>query len=65
MAELQFSPADIDRILAETFIEQVDYQHEIGSTNDRALQLAKEPAVCRPAAGARRQTDGRPRPRCK
>jgi BirA family biotin operon repressor/biotin-[acetyl-CoA-carboxylase] ligase len=58
----QFSPADIDRILAETFIEHVDYQREIGSTNDRALQLAKEPAVAaRLLVLADKQTVGRGR----
>lgn len=62
MADLQFSPADIERILAETFIEQVDYQHEIGSTNDRALQLAKEPAsAARLLVLADEQTAGRGR----
>jgi BirA family biotin operon repressor/biotin-[acetyl-CoA-carboxylase] ligase len=40
-----FSRSDMDRIVAETFIEQVDYQREIASTNDRALQLAKEQSV--------------------
>jgi BirA family biotin operon repressor/biotin-[acetyl-CoA-carboxylase] ligase len=45
MENAHFSSTDIDHILAETFIEHVDYQHEVGSTNDRALQLAKEPAA--------------------
>jgi BirA family biotin operon repressor/biotin-[acetyl-CoA-carboxylase] ligase len=62
MADRQFSPADIERILAETFIQQVDYQHEIGSTNDQALQLAKEStSVARLLTLADEQTAGRGR----
>ena len=62
MADLQFSPADIEHLLAETFIEHVDYQREIGSTNDRALQLAKEPvSAARLLVLADKQTAGRGR----
>jgi BirA family biotin operon repressor/biotin-[acetyl-CoA-carboxylase] ligase len=62
MENAHFSSADIDRILAETFIEHVDYRYEIGSTNDRALQLAKEPtAAARLLVLADKQTVGRGR----
>jgi BirA family transcriptional regulator, biotin operon repressor / biotin---[acetyl-CoA-carboxylase] ligase len=57
-----FSRTDIERIVAETFIEQIDYQHEIASTNDRALQLAKEqPASARLLVLTDNQTVGRGR----
>jgi BirA family biotin operon repressor/biotin-[acetyl-CoA-carboxylase] ligase len=59
---LQFSSDDIDRIRAETFIDVIEYQHETGSTSDRALQLAKEPfAVGRVLVLADKQTEGRGR----
>jgi len=38
----QFSPTDLQRIVAETFIARIDFHQEIGSTNDRALELAHE-----------------------
>lgn len=38
----QFSRADLDRISAETFVEEIDFHLEIGSTNDRAMDLAGE-----------------------
>jgi BirA family transcriptional regulator, biotin operon repressor / biotin---[acetyl-CoA-carboxylase] ligase len=62
MDHFQFSSDDIDRIRTETFIDVIDYQREIGSTSDRALQLAKEPfAVGRVLVLADKQTDGRGR----
>jgi BirA family transcriptional regulator, biotin operon repressor / biotin---[acetyl-CoA-carboxylase] ligase len=42
MEDPRFSSTDVDRILAETFIEHVDYQREIASTNDHALMVAQE-----------------------
>ena len=38
----QFSPVDLEHIVAKTFVASVDYHQEIGSTNDRALELARE-----------------------
>ena len=38
----QFSPDDLEHIVAETFVACIDYHQEIGSTNDRALGLARE-----------------------
>lgn len=34
-----FTPADLNRVLTETFIERVDFHEQIGSTNDRALEI--------------------------
>ncbi len=36
----QFSPTDLEQIVGDTFIAHVDYHQEIGSTNDRALEMA-------------------------
>jgi BirA family biotin operon repressor/biotin-[acetyl-CoA-carboxylase] ligase len=36
----QFSREDLDRIVAETFVEHVEFHDAIASTNDRALELA-------------------------
>jgi BirA family transcriptional regulator, biotin operon repressor / biotin---[acetyl-CoA-carboxylase] ligase len=41
----QFSRNDLDRVVAETLVEQVEYQREIASTNDRALQLSGDSAI--------------------
>ena len=44
-----FSHSDIQRIKAETFVERVESHSELPSTNDHAIQLAREPsslAVC-------------------
>ncbi len=38
----QFAAADLQRLVVETFVSHVDYHPEIGSTNDRALELARE-----------------------
>ena len=38
--ENQFLPHDLRQIVVETFVEHVDYHEEIGSTNDRAFELA-------------------------
>ena len=59
----EFSPSDVERILAETFIERVDYHDTIESTNSRALQLAGDDSdseTCTLVL-ADRQTDGRGR----
>ena len=62
MDHFQFSSDDLIRIRAETFIDVVDYQHEIGSTSDRALRLAKESfADGRVLVLADKQTEGRGR----
>ncbi len=37
----QFLPADLEQIVTKTFVASVDYHQEIGSTNDRALELAQ------------------------
>jgi BirA family biotin operon repressor/biotin-[acetyl-CoA-carboxylase] ligase len=47
LADRNFSPADLERILAETWVDRVDYRQEMASTNSRALQLATERAECR------------------
>ncbi len=39
----QFSPDDRVQIVAVTFIQHLDYHRQIGSTNDRAMELAKQP----------------------
>jgi BirA family biotin operon repressor/biotin-[acetyl-CoA-carboxylase] ligase len=58
----QFSQSDLDRIRISTFVEQVDYHHEIASTNDRAMKLAVEPDLIMPALVlAEFQTNGRGR----
>lgn len=36
----RFPHADLQRITAETFVEHLDFLPEIGSTNDRAMELA-------------------------
>jgi hypothetical protein len=38
----------ISRIVSETFVSTVEVHEEIGSTNDRALQLARARDVKRP-----------------
>ncbi len=38
----EFSPADLERLVAETFVTSIDYHDEVGSTNDRAFQLAQQ-----------------------
>jgi BirA family biotin operon repressor/biotin-[acetyl-CoA-carboxylase] ligase len=58
----QFSRRDLDRIVAETFIEQIDYEPELESTNDRAMQLSGDPTLAaRLLVLAARQTAGRGR----
>lgn len=42
-ANNQFSPSDLQSLVSETFVEQIDYHAEIGSTNDRAMELAAQP----------------------
>ena len=59
----EFSQSDLDRIVAETLVEHADYHLEHESTNDRALQLARENADGRVTTLvlADRQTAGRGR----
>jgi BirA family biotin operon repressor/biotin-[acetyl-CoA-carboxylase] ligase len=58
-----FSQSDLNRVVAETFVDDVDYHPQHESTNDRALQLARQGAAL-PGATlvlADRQTVGRGR----
>jgi BirA family biotin operon repressor/biotin-[acetyl-CoA-carboxylase] ligase len=58
----QFTTADLDQIVDSTFVAQVDFHDAIGSTNDRALELAREADVSTPALVlAETQTGGRGR----
>ncbi len=58
----QFVAADLQRLVTETFVAHVDYHQEIGSTNDRALELAREAASLFPLLVlAESQTAGRGR----
>jgi BirA family biotin operon repressor/biotin-[acetyl-CoA-carboxylase] ligase len=60
--DASFLPADLDRIVAETFIDRVEYRPEFSSTNSRALELAAEsPDGTTTLVLADRQTDGRGR----
>jgi len=61
--EPAFSPAELDRVLAETFVDRVDYRPEMASTNTRALELASEAPAGRSCCLvlADRQTAGRGR----
>ncbi len=53
---------DINRILRETFVVEVEHHDELGSTNDRAMQRAKQGASRLPLLViADRQTAGRGR----
>jgi BirA family biotin operon repressor/biotin-[acetyl-CoA-carboxylase] ligase len=53
---------DIDAIRASTFVRHVEIHETLGSTNDRAKELAREPNVELPAlVVARIQTSGRGR----
>ena len=40
MADDRFTTGDLERIVAETFVDRVDYHEETDSTNSRAAQLA-------------------------
>lgn len=42
MNDNSFSLDTLDRIVAETFIGQIDYNQELSSTNNRGLELARE-----------------------
>jgi BirA family biotin operon repressor/biotin-[acetyl-CoA-carboxylase] ligase len=59
----QFSQCDLDRLVAETFVVEVDYHPQLDSTNDRALQLARsgDPLPGAMLVLADRQTAGRGR----
>jgi BirA family biotin operon repressor/biotin-[acetyl-CoA-carboxylase] ligase len=59
--ELRFSGDDLDRILAATFVERVEYRPEFASTNSRALELAAHESASCVLVLADRQTDGRGR----
>ena len=37
-----FTSDDLARVVAETFVGQIDYHQEVASTNNRALELARE-----------------------
>ena len=53
---------DINRILRETFVVEAEHREELGSTNDRALERAKQGATHLPLLViADRQTAGRGR----
>ena len=53
---------DADRLMASTFVRRVEWHDEIGSTNDRALQLSGDLSVAMPCLiGATRQISGRGR----
>jgi BirA family transcriptional regulator, biotin operon repressor / biotin---[acetyl-CoA-carboxylase] ligase len=53
---------DISRLVRETFVAEVEHREELGSTNDRALQRAKQGATHLPLLViADRQTAGRGR----
>ena len=57
-------PFDLPRIQAQSFLRQIDFHTELGSTNDRAAELATAAAVQTPALVlAERQTRGRGRGR--
>ena len=56
------STLDTTRLLAETFVRHVEAHEELGSTNDRALELAADDAIQTPLLViAERQTGGRGR----
>jgi len=57
---------DADQIRAATFVRHVELHETLGSTNDRAAEVARDPSVELPALiVARRQTAGRGRGRNK
>jgi BirA family biotin operon repressor/biotin-[acetyl-CoA-carboxylase] ligase len=56
------SQGDFERIRAETFVREIEWREELGSTNDLALELAARPEVRTPVlVGAALQTAGRGR----
>ncbi len=58
----QFSDADLDQVSSSTFVKQVEFHHAIDSTNDRALQLARQQNFDAPMLVlAESQTSGRGR----
>ena len=59
----ELTQCELDRVLAETFVESIDYHWQHESTNDRALQLARQAAGLDAATlvFAERQTAGRGR----
>jgi BirA family biotin operon repressor/biotin-[acetyl-CoA-carboxylase] ligase len=60
-ADPAFSRDELDRIVAETFVERVEYRAEFASTNSRALELAGDESASCVLVLADRQTDGRGR----
>lgn len=56
------SPSDAKRLVGATFVAEVEYHDVIGSTNDRAKELAQRGGACLPVLViAQRQTAGRGR----
>ena len=61
-AAMPFPPDAAARLRSETFVRTVEVYAELGSTNDRALELAADADLALPALIlAERQTDGRGR----
>jgi BirA family biotin operon repressor/biotin-[acetyl-CoA-carboxylase] ligase len=56
-----FSRDALDRIVAATFVERVEYRPEFASTNSQALELAGDESASCTLVLADRQTDGRGR----
>lgn len=44
LANNRFSSADLDRVRNETFVSAIDFHSQLGSTNDRAIELADDSA---------------------
>ncbi len=58
----EFTDADLDHILASTFVERIEFHDEIDSTNDRAMELARDSDVpCPLLVLSESQTKGRGR----
>lgn len=56
------SLADLDQVLAETFVQRVEFHEQVRSTNDRALELARANAGPHPLlVVTNQQTGGRGR----
>ena len=56
------TPFDVERIRTETFVEQVEFRTEMPSTNDLALELARQDSLRPPVLVlTERQTQGRGR----
>ncbi len=58
----RFTHTDLDRIRQSTFVEEIEFHAAIDSTNNRALQLAREPGFKAPTLVlTEKQTAGRGR----